>query len=126
MKPDKERQIIKRLVEQQLFLDKQRHELYKRTGTSLTSYSDPEYAVDFIDIACDILGFPVDTSVMQATGELPESIPSDKLYSRFFLPVNWDVEKEPIDEWLIERITQALYDQLHHDMLKFPHLFVDR
>lgn len=57
MNRNKERQIIKRLVEQQLFLDKQRIELCKKTGTALTSYSEPLSTVDFIDIACDILGF---------------------------------------------------------------------
>ncbi len=126
MNRDKERQIIKRLVEQQLFLDKQRRELIKKTGTSLTSYSDPEFAVDFIDIACDILGFPIDTSMMQATGQLPDSIPEHKLYSRMFLPFIYDIENEPIDEWLVEKATDALYEKLHSDMLKYPELFIDR
>ncbi len=126
MKSDKERQIIKKLVEQQLFLDKQRRELFNKTGTSLTSYSDPEYAVDFIDIACDILGFPADTAIMQMVGDLPENIPVDKLYSRMFLPHIYDIEKDPIDEWLVERATNALYEKLHNDMLRFPELFVDK
>lgn len=122
MKPDKERQIIKRLVEQQLFLEKQRMELFKKTNTSLTSYSDPRYTVDFIDVACDILGFPVDTVELQAIGQLSENIPTEKLYSRkLYL---FDVDNEPIDDLLVDRVTKALYDKLHNDMLQFPELFI--
>ena len=126
MKPDKERQIIKRLVEQQLFLEKQRMELFRKTNTSLTSYSDPRYTVDFIDVACDILGFPIDTVDLQATGKLSENIPTEKLYSRMFLPFLYDMDKEPIDEILVEKVTKALYDKLHNDMLQFPELFIDK
>ena len=125
MKQDKEREIIKRLVECQLFFDKQKRELYKKTGTSIVSYSNPQYLPDFIDIACDILGFPVDSAMMQAIGDLPADISTDKLYSRTFLPHIYDIEKDPIDEWLIEKATNALYEKLHNDMLHFPELFVD-
>ena len=82
--------------------------------------------MDFIDIACDILGFPVDTAAMQATGDLPGHIPSEKLYSRMFMPFVYDIEKEPIDDLLIEKVTKALYDKLNNDMLQFPELFIDK
>ncbi len=87
--------------------------------------SNPQY-IQFIDIACDILGFPVDTVELQATGRLSENIPTEKLYSRMFLPFAYDMDKESIDDILVEKITKALYDKLHNDMLQFPELFIDQ
>ena len=126
MTQDKERQIIKRLINNQLFLDKQRLALKKQTGTSLTSYSNPNFAIDFIDIACDILGFPTDTVMLQAVGKLSLSVPYDKLYSRMYLGDTIDFENVEIDDFLLEKLADALYDKLASDILEFPHLFVDR
>ena len=92
----------------------------------LTSYSNPHYLVDFIDIAFDILGFPIDTMSLKIAGELPENIPDEKLYSRPFLPPMYDIDKDPIDDYLIDRLTNAIYEQLHNDMLNRPELFIDK
>jgi len=64
--------------------------------------------------------------MLQATGQLSENIPSEKLYSREFLPFIYNIDKEPIDEVLVEKVTKVLYDKLHNDMLQFPELFIEK